>query len=230
MKLNKKEFLDNCTYEVEHKENIDVITDNEWYKRSANFGQIIIKLVHEDLDTDIKSEVCKLVLTKIPSSFCEYEKYLDYSMAQKMEFLDKKGLGEVARVLGLFDDGKISLFEEKYNSDYQNMFYRLEQGNLYVVTAIECSEIYRGNKFAEVMIEDLPDLITNITGDEMPTIAVLSCPYYYKGEDKKTLDAWHKRLYKFYSNCKNDLIEITPFVFYYSEYAHVYNDKRLVSE
>lgn len=230
MKLNRKEFLDNCTYEVEHKESIDVITDNEWYKRSANFGQITIKLVHEDLDADVKTEVCKVVLTKIPSSFCDYEKYLDYNMAQKMEFLDKKGLGEVARVLGLFDDGEVSPFEEKYDRDYQTMLCALEYGNLYVVTAIECNKIYRGNKFAEIMIEDLLDLITNITGDEMPTIAVLSYPHYYKGKDKETLDAWHKRLYKFYKSCKNDLIEITTSVFYYSDYAHVYNDKRLTLE
>ena len=80
------------------------------------------------------------------------------------------------------------------------------------------------------MIEDLSDLITNITGDEMPTIAVLSYPHCYKGKDRETLDAWYKRLYKFYKSCKNDLIEVTASVFYYSDYAHVYNDKRLIFE
>ena len=230
MKLNKKEFLENCTYEIEHKETFDVITNNEWYKRSAHFGHFTIKLVHEDLDTDIKTEVCKVTVTKIPSSFHEYEKYLDYSMAQKMEFLDKDGLGEVARTLGLFDDGEVSPFEEKWEGDYSYMFSELYYGHLYVVTSIEVNKLYRGHKFGKMVIGDLTDIISEFACDEAPTVAVLAYPHGYSEKYKDHFESWHKRLYKFYSSCKNDLIEVTPKVFFFSPCAHVHNDKRLMPE
>ena len=229
MKLNKTEFLNNCTYEVESKNTYNVITNNEWYKRIPYSGEITIKLVHRDNETNKNTTVCKVTITKIISSFFEIEEYLDYDMAKAMSSMDN-GLKEVAETLGLFDEEIESEFYKKYESEFHNMFCSLEYGNLYVVTDFEFNKAFRGKRIGNIIIEDLPDLICKETGDDMPTIAVLSYPYSYKDKDKETLDKWHKRLYKFYSSCKNDLIEITPNVFYHSPTAHVYNDRRLITE
>lgn len=228
MKMSKNEFLKNCTYEIEGKATYDVITDNKWYNRTPRLGEIVIRLMYKDNETNKKIKVCEVSITKIISSFFEVEEYLDYDMAKLMSSTNK-GLEEVAETLGLFDEDIESEFCKKFESEFHNMFCALEYGNLYVVTKFEFNKTYRGKKVGNAIIEDLPDLIFKATGDEMPTIAILSYPYY-KDIDKEIADKWHKRLYNFYSSCKNDLIEITPNVFYLSPTAHVYNDKRLITE
>ena len=228
MKMSKTEFLKNCTYEIESKAIHDVITDNEWYKQTPRTSEINIKLLYKDIETGKQIEICKVSITKIISSFFEYEDYLDYDMAKLMEDTNK-GLKEVAETLGLFDEDIESEFCKKFESEFHNMFCALEYGNLYVVTKFEFNKTYRGKRVGNAIIEDLPDLIFKATGDEMPTIAILSYPYY-KDIDKEIADKWHKRLYNFYTSCKNNLIKITPNVFYYSSSAHIYNDKRLMPE
>lgn len=228
MKMSKTEFLKNCTYEIESKAIHDVITNNEWYKQTPRTSEINIKLLYKDIETGKQIEICKVSITKIISSFFEYEDYLDYDMAKLMEDTNK-GLKEVAETLGLFDEDIESEFCKKFESEFHNMFCALEYGNLYVVTKFEFNKAYRGKRVGNAIIEDLPDLIFKSTGDEMPTIAILSYPYY-KDIDKEIADKWHKRLYNFYTSCKNNLIEITPNVFYYSSSAHIYNDKRLMPE
>lgn len=228
MKFNKTEFLKNCTYEIENKLTCNVIANNEWYNRTPRIGEIIIRLMYKDNETNKNIKVCEVSIAKVISSFFEVEEYLDYDMAKLMSSTNK-GLEEVAETLGLFDEDIESEFCKKYESEFHNMFCALEYGNLYVVTKFEYNKAYRGKRMGSIIIEDLPDLIFKATGDEMPTIAALSYPYYYN-EDKELADKWHKRLYNFYSSCKNDLIEITPNVFYHSPSAHVYNDRRLTKE
>ena len=136
MKLNKTEFLNNCTYEVESKNTYNVITNNEWYKRIPYSGEITIKLVHRDNETNKNTTVCKVTITKIISSFFEIEEYLDYDMAKAMSSMDN-GLKEVAETLGLFDEENESEFYKKYESEFHNMFCSLDYGNLYAVTDFE---------------------------------------------------------------------------------------------